>query len=358
MTPPALRFCYFLVTLAVALGACSGDRGAHDGAKSADAASGPLTGRITVDGSATVFPLSKAMAEAFRESNSAVQLDVAFSGTGGGFEKFCAGQIDIADASRPIKSEEAERCAAQHIDYIEVPVAFDSLAVIVNAKNSFVDCLTVEELRAVWRPDAEGRISQWKQVRSSFPAQPLTLFGPGKLSGTFDYFTFAILGTEGRSRGDYTKSEDDMIIEQGVAADPNALGYFGYAYYQAYQDKLKAVAVDNGHGCVLPSAQSVAEGTYEPLTRPLLLYVNRNAAARPEVKAFTRFFLTPDSMRYVSKVGYVPLPIAALAREAARFEKGVTGSALGGHGSVTGVQLNAFDTEEKERDRVRSELVQ
>ena len=199
----------------------------------------------------------KAMAEAFRESNPAVQFAIDVSGTGGGFKKFCAGQLDIAGASCPIKSAESEQCKAQHVEYIEVPVAFDSLSVVVNAKNAFVDCLTVKELKAIWEPAAEGKMGQWNRIRSSFPAQPLALFGPGKDSGTFDYFTLAIVGTESSGRGDYTKSEDDMVIERGVAAEPNALGYFGYAYYQAYQDQLKAVAVDSGKGCVLPSASTV-----------------------------------------------------------------------------------------------------
>ena len=353
MTTPKLHWYSYLLALAVAgtLPAC----GSSD--KPAGAA-GSLSGRVTVDGSATVLPLSKAMAEAFRESNPAVQFAVEFSGTGGGFKKFCAGQIDIADASRPIKSDESEQCKAQHIEYIEVPVAFDSLAVVINAKNSFVDCLTVKELKAVWEPAAEGKMSQWNQIRPSFPAQPLVLFGPGKASGTFDYFTFAIVGTEASSRSDYTKSEDDMVIERGVAGEPNALGYFGYAYYQAHKDELKVVAVDNGHGCIVPNAQSVADGSYRPLSRPLFVYVNLAAAARPEVRAFTRFYLAPESTKYVTKVGYVPLPTAALVTQASRFEKGVTGSALGGHGSVTGVALNAFDEEEKERDRTRSLLVQ
>ncbi len=353
MTTPKMRWYTCLLALAVAgtLPACgTSDKPVPSG--------GPLSGRVTVDGSATVFPLSKAMAEAFRASNAAVQFAVEFSGTGGGFKKFCAGQLDIADASRPIKSDESEQCKAQHVEYIEVPIAFDSLSVVVNAKNTFVDCLTVSELKAMWEPAAEGKMSQWNQIRASFPAQPLVLFGPGKASGTFDYFTFAILGTEGSSRGDYTKSEDDMVIERGVAAEPNALGYFGYAYYQANKEQLKAIAVDNGHGCVLPNAQTVADGTYQPLSRPLFIYVNLAAAARPEVRAFTRFYLSPESVKYVTKVGYVPLPTAALVTQASRFEKGVTGSALGGHGSVTGVALNAFDEEEKERDRTRSLLVQ
>jgi phosphate transport system substrate-binding protein len=298
------------------------------------------------------------MAEAFRVNNPAVQLAVEFSGTGGGFEKFCAGRIDIANASRPINSAESEQCKARHIEYIEVPIAFDSLSVVVNAKNAFVDCLTVQELKAIWEPSAEGKITRWKQVRANFPAQPLVLFGPGRTSGTFDYFTLAIVGTQSSSRGDYTKSEDDTVIEHGVAGESNALGYFGYAYYQAHSDELKVVAVDNGHGCVMPSAQTVADGTYQPLSRPLFLYVNLAAAARPEVKAFIRFNLAPDSSQYVTKIGYVPLPTAALVTQASRFDKGVTGSALGGRGSVTGVALNAFDEEEKERDRIRAALVQ
>jgi phosphate transport system substrate-binding protein len=318
---------------------------------------GPLSGKVTVDGSTTLFPLSKAMAAAFRQSNPAVQFAMDFSGTGGGFNKFCAGQVDIAGASRPINSVESAQCKAQHIEYIEVPVAFDSLAVVVNAKNSFVDCLTVQELKAVWEPTAEGRTSQWNQIRARFPAQPLVLFGPGKDSGTFDYFTLAIVGTQSSSRGDYTKSEDDMVIERGVAAEPNALGYFGYAYYQANKDQLKVVAVDNGSGCILPSAKTVADETYQPLSRPLFVYINAAAAARPEVRAFTRFYLARESTKIVTKVGYVPLPKSALAAQVSRFEKGETGSAFGAHGSVTGAKLNPFEEEEKEEKRNKNRAV-
>ena len=347
----APRLCRYLSIIALAttgaLAGCSSSKGPD-----------VLSGKVTIDGSATVFPLAKAMTEAFHASNPAVEFAVAFSGTGGGFEKFCAGQVDIADASRPINSVESEQCKAQHVGYIEVPIAFDSLSVVVNAKNAFVDCLTVAELKAMWEPAAAGKVTTWKQVRASFPAQPLVLFGPGTASGTFDYFTLAIVGTQSSSRDDYAKSEDDMVIEHGVAAEPNALGYFGYAYYLAHKDELKVVAVDNGRGCAMPSAQTVADGTYQPLSRPLFLYVNQAAAARPEVKAFVRFNLAPDSTQYVTNVGYVPLPAAALVTQASRFEKGVTGSALGGHCSVTGVALNAFDEDEKERDRIRAALVQ
>ncbi len=319
-------------------------------------AGGSLSGKITIDGSSTVFPLNKAMAEVFSKANPAVQFSIDFSGTGGGFKKFCSGQLDITGASRPINAAESEQCKAQHVDFIEVPVAFDSLSVVVNAKNAFVDCLTVKELKAMWEPAAEGKTMQWNQIRTSFPAQPMALFGPGKESGTFDYFTLAIVGTESSSRGDYTNSEDDMVIERGVAANPDAVGYFGYAYYQAHKDEVKLVAVDNGHGCVLPSEKTVVEATYQPLSRPLFVYVNLAAAARPEVKAFTHFYLAPESSKYVTTVGYVPLPNSALFAQAVRFEKGVIGSSLGGHGSVIGVSRDSFD--EDERERIRNQLVQ
>ena len=346
----ALRSCstFLVMALASLLSACSGsDR--------TTASNKPVSGKITIDGSSTVLPLTKAMAEAFRAANPAVEFAVEASGTGGGFRKFCAGQLDIADASRPINTAESEQCKAQHIDYVEVPIAFDSLAVVVNAKNTFVECLTVNELKAAWEPTAEGKTTQWNQIRASFPAQPLALYGPGKDSGTFDYFTLAIVGTQSSSRGDYTKSEDDTVIERGIASNPNALGYFGYAYYQANKDQVKVVAVDNGHGCVLPSAPTVADASY-PLSRPLFVYVNASAAARPEIHAFTRFYLAPTSTSYVTRVGYVPLPAAALTTQASRFEKGVKGSALGGHGAVTGVGLYSFD--EEERERIRNQLVQ
>ena len=311
---------------------------------------------VSIDGSSTVYPLSKALAEAFGKLNPAVQFKIEFSGTGGGFKKFCAGQLDIAGASRPINSTESEQCQAQHIEYVELPVAFDSLSLVVNAKNTFVDCLSVNELRRMWEPAAEGKINSWHQIRLSFPAQPLALFSPGKDSGTFDYFTLAIVGIEGWSRSDVTMSEDDMIIERGVAANPNAIGYFGYAYYQANKDKVKLVAVDNGQGCVVPSAQTVADATYQPLSRPLFIYVNAAAAARPEIEAFTRFYLSPESAQYVTKVGYVPLPAAALAVQTTRFDKGKKGSAFGGRGSVLGINLKRFTVDEEEK--IKAQLVQ
>ena len=333
------RSAFFALAVAAALAACNSEK---------------PSGTVMIDGSSTVLPVSQAMADAFHKATPDVQFAINASGTGGGFRKFCAGQVDIAGASRPIKSAESEQCKANHVEYIEVPFAFDSLSVVVNAKNTFVDCLTVKELKAMWEPAAEGRVKEWQQIRASFPAHPLALFGPGKDSGTFDYFTLAIVGTQSSSRSDVTTSEDDMVIERGVATDPNALGYFGYAYYQANRDKVKLVGVDNGHGCIMPSAQTVADATYQPLSRPLFIYINAAAVARPEVKAFARFYLAPESTQYVTRVGYVPLPSAALKVQVSRFDKGVTGSVFGGIGSVIGVKLESFEDEEK----VKAQLVQ
>ncbi|CAE6706001.1 PstS family phosphate ABC transporter substrate-binding protein [Nitrospira defluvii] len=312
-------------------------------------------GAVSIDGSSTVYPLSKAMAEAFGKTNPGVKFQIEFSGTGGGFKRLCAGQIDIAGASRPINTIEIEECTARHIEYIELPVAFDTLSLVVNTKNTFADCLTVNELRRMWEPAAARTISTWRQIRPSFPADPLVLFSPGKDSGTFDYFTLAIVGSEGKSRGDVTMSEDDMVIQRGVAANPHAIGYLGHAYYQSNRETLKLVSVDNGHGCVAPSTQTVIDATYEPLSRPLFIYVNAAAAARPGIEAFTHFYLSPESEQYVSKAGYVPLPPAARAVQTARFEKEVKGSAFGGR-TVLGVSLNWFNVNEEER--INAQLVQ
>ncbi|KYC43735.1 phosphate-binding protein [Scytonema hofmannii PCC 7110] len=296
-----------------------------------------LSGIIKIDGSSTVFPVSKVMAQEFQKANSGVQINVAFSGTGGGFKKFCAGETDITDASRPINEEEVNLCQTNNIEYIELPVAFDSLSVVVNAKNDFVQCLKVSELKKMWEPAAEGKVTNWNQIRSSFPNQPLKLFGPGSDSGTYDYFTLATIGQEGKSRGDYTKSENDNALVQGISQDPNALGFFGYAYYAANRDKLKLVSIDNGYGCVQPSAQTVANSSYQPLSRPIFIYVKKSSAIRPDVKAFTNFYLAPENANLVLQVGYVPLPNITLQSANSRFNKGLTGSVLGGKGSVIGV---------------------
>jgi phosphate transport system substrate-binding protein len=355
---------YSLTTvLAAALGlAVAGCSGANppDSAPNASGAVGTsggtirLAGNVTVDGSSTVLPVSKVMAEKFREANAEVKISVQSSGTGGGFKKFCAGEIDVAGASRPINAAESQQCLTGRIEYMELPVAFDALSVVVNAKNDFVSCLTVDELKKMWSPESAGTVTRWNQVRSSFPDKPLTLFGPGTESGTFDYFTLAVVGTQSSSRGDYTKSEDDAVLVNGVEADPNALGYFGYAYYLANKDQLKLVSIDGGHGCVVPGPETVAEGTYEPLSRPIFIYISKTDAARPEANAFARFFIAAENARYVQEVGYVPLPPVTLLAVARRLDKNTTGTIFGGRGSVLGVTASMFQDE----DKIKSALVQ
>lgn len=318
------------------------------------AADGKLRGKVTLDGSNTVAAVSRVMAAQFREGSPGVDVSVDVSGTGGGFKKLCAGEVDIADASRPINLRESQECRSRGVEYIELPVAFDALTVVVSANNSFVDCLSVGELDSMWKPAAEGHVRTWNQVRSSFPAQPLSLFGKDVESGTYDYFTLAIVGIEGSSRKDYAKSEDDAVTERGVAADPNALGYMGFAYYLANRAQLKPVAIDSGRGCVSPSAETVIDGTYQPLARPLFIYVSKVAAARDEVRAFTQFYLDPENAQHVSTVGFVPLPALSAQAAASRFRRGVMGSVLGGHGAVIGVRLDAFGDEE----HLQNELVQ
>jgi phosphate transport system substrate-binding protein len=236
-----------------------------------------LSGEIKVDGSSTVYPITEAVGEEFQKLHPDVKVVVGISGTGGGFKKFCNGETDISNASRPILQKEIDTCAQNGIEYIELPVAYDALSVVVNPRNDWVACMTVAELKKIWEPDAQGKITRWNQVRPEWPDAPLNLYGAGTDSGTFDYFTEAIVGKAKASRGDYTASEDDNVLVQGVANDQYALGYFGLAYYFENQDKLKAVAIDNGKGCVLPSEETVRNGTYQPLSRPLFIYVSRKA---------------------------------------------------------------------------------
>lgn len=353
-TPTLLTLCSLL-----ALGTAAACRQAEEPARETatsrlEPAQSRLSGNITLDGSNSVFPVSEAMAAAFQRENPDVRITVRVSGTGGGFEKFCSGQLDIVDASRPINAREAAACKEHNLTYIELPIAFDSLSVVVSSKNSFVKCLTLAELRHIWEPAAEGKLLSWNQVRPGFPNEPLALFGKGKESGTFDYFTLAVVGTESSSRGDYTKTEDDALIGRSVAADPHALGYFGYAKYRAHEAELSPVAIDAGKGCVLPNAATVSDGSYQPLSRPMFLYVSQAAAARPEVARFAHFYVAPENAKIVSGVGYVPLsPVSLLAADS-RLARGVVGSALGAHGSVIGVRLDGFEDE----DRVQSALVQ
>ena len=281
--------------LAGAIGACGGG-------ESGDAAG--LSGFVRIDGSSTVFPITEAAAEEFQIAHPNTRVTVGISGTGGGFKTFCAGETDISDASRPIKDSEREMCAEVGIEPIEIRVAFDGLAVMVNPSNDFAACMTVDELKRVWEPGST--VSRWSQVRDGWPHEEMELYGPGTDSGTFDYFTEVIVGEEDASRPDFTASEDDNVLVQGIAGDPYSLGYFGYAYYAENTDKLKLVAVDGGAGCVEPTAATVESGEYAPLSRPLYIYVSKSALEKAQVKAFVRYYLEQARL-LVPQVGYVPL---------------------------------------------------
>jgi phosphate transport system substrate-binding protein len=307
-----------------------------------------LSGDILVDGSSTVYPITEAMAEEFGKEQPDVRVTVGISGTGGGFKKFCAGETDISDASRPIKPSEVEQCQQNGIEYIELPVAFDGLAVMINPENDWVDYMTVEELRLLWEPDAQGKITRWSQIREGWPDEEIHLFGAGTDSGTYDYFTDAIVGEEGASRGDFQASEDDNVLVQGIASDPLALGFFGLAYYQENADKLKLVAVDdedpaNGEGPILPNEETVNGGTYQPLARPIFIYVRQEAAERPEVQGFVDFYLNlKNATTLVREVGYIPLPQGIIELAQGRFDNRVLGSIYGGEGSQVGVTLESL----------------
>ncbi|HEY8468055.1 MAG TPA: PstS family phosphate ABC transporter substrate-binding protein [Longimicrobiales bacterium] len=282
-----------ILALAVLAAACGGEREGAGG------------GAIIVDGSSTVYPLTEAVAEEFGiAQGGATEVTVGLSGTGGGFQRFCAGETDISNASRPIDDAEREQCMINGVRFLELPVAYDGLSVVVHPDNTWVDCLTVQELRRIWEPGSTVR--SWADVREGFPEQPLRLYGPGTDSGTFDYFTEAIVGEPGASRPDYTQSEDDNVLVTGVAGDPGALGYFGYAYYSANRARVKLLGVDAGNGCVQPTPETIRRGTYAPLSRPLFIYVNRESLARPEVAAFVRFYME-SAPQLAAEVGYVPL---------------------------------------------------
>ena len=282
--------------LALLLYACGGDA-------TPSPSSTQLEGTIEVDGSSTVYPISEAAAFEFRKTYPDVRINVGVSGTGGGFKRFVTGETDISDASRPIKSSEAEQAAENNIEYIELKVGTDGLSVIVSPRNDFVDCLTIAELKMIWEPGSQ--IKKWDQVRSEWPDRPLNLYGPDTDSGTFDYFTEEVMGEARASRADYTASANDNMLVQGVGGDRNSLGYFGHAYYIENTDKLKLVAVDSGEGCVLPTNETIEQGLYSPLSRPLLIYVKTSSLERPEVKAFVEFYIDngPDLVR---SVGYIP----------------------------------------------------
>ena len=286
---------------------------------------------IKVDGSSTVFPITEAVAEEFQiQKRGKVRVTAGISGTGGGFKRFCRGETDISDASRPILSAEMATCAAAGIKYIELPIAYDALTVVVNPKANWIDQITVEELKKMWEPAAQGVVTRWDQVNSKWPKGPLKLFGPGADSGTFDYFTEAVNGKAKSSRGDFTASEDDNILVQGVESDVNSLAYFGYAYYAAQQGKMKALKVVNSKGVAVgPSEAAVLDGSYNPFSRPLFIYVNAQSAQRPEVKEFVEFYLTQGA-QYIKEVKYVPFVPAAYQTALQHFHNNKLGTVFGG----------------------------
>lgn len=290
---------------------------------------------VKVDGSSTVFPITEAMAEQFQKMKKGqVQVTVGVSGTGGGFKKFCNGETDISNASRPILKREMEACRSKNISYIELPVAFDALTVVVNPRNNWVKQLTVAELKTMWEPAAQGKIKTWNQVNPAWPNRPLKLFGAGTDSGTFDYFTEAIVGKAKSSRGDYTASEDDNVLVQGVATDVNALGYFGYAYYEENAKRLRAVPIVNAQGkAVPPSRKTVEDGSYNPLSRPIFIYVNSESLRRPEVREFVEFYQRQAS-KLIPPTGYIPLPARAYAANLDNIRRGKTGTVFGGENKV------------------------
>lgn len=321
-----------LVLCSVIFAGCSG-RPAANGPSS-----GGSPGLVKVDGSSTLFPVTEAVAEEFQKSQGGkMRVTVGISGTGGGFKKFTRGEIDVVNASRPILSEEMELAKSNGVEYIELPVAFDALTVVVHPQNNWVNSLTVEELKKVWEPDAQGKVMNWNQIRPAFPNEKMVLFGAGADSGTFDYFTDAIVGKAKSSRGDYTGSEDDNTLVQGIEGNKFALGYIPFAYYEPHKDRMKAVSIqwskNKVQEPVAPSLENVIAGTYNPLSRPLFIYVNVASLARPEVKAFVDFYLE-NVGKLAKEVKYLPLPDAAYLAVKERLAQRKKGTGFGGQPEV------------------------
>jgi phosphate transport system substrate-binding protein len=354
-----LAVLLFLAVAALALIACGDDddddsssnSGNGGGAAPTEAAGGndaptaepeaeaeDLSGTIQIDGSSTVFPITEAVAEEFNGVEPGVQVPVGVSGTGGGFERFCGGETDISDASRPIADDEIPICEAAGIEFIEIPVAYDGLSVVKNPANDWVSCLSVEQLTTIWHASAEGTITSWSDIDPSWPDQELVLFGPGTDSGTFDYFDEVI--TDGEHRPDYTPSEDDNVLVQGVAGDEGALGYFGLAYLEANRGTIDGIEIDGGEGCVAPMAETVESGEYQPLSRPLFIYVKVESADKPEVQAFVNFYL--ENVPALSgDVGYVRFPDNFYQIITERWTSRTTGSVFSGASGSVGEILGA-----------------
>ena len=302
----------FILSVAFVLGACGNKKEKQEGTEE-------LSGTISIDGSSTVFPITEAIAEEFRAVQPKVNVTIGVSGTGGGFKKFSRGETNLSNASRPIKDKEIEACEENNIKYLELEVAYDGLAVLVHPENTWVDSFTVEELKMIWEPSAQGKITKWNQIRPEWPNEEIHLFGPGVASGTYDYFTEAIVGESGSSRGDFTASEDDHVLVQGIAGDKFSLGFFGLAYYAENKDKLTLVGVHNGEKVVKPSLETVKDGSYKPLSRPLYVYVNSTSIKSPEVVEFVNFYID-NAGELAEDVGYIPLPSELYAKQKESFK--------------------------------------
>lgn len=344
MTSLRIRLAFPAAALLVAV-ACGG------GASSTPGSGGPAL--VTLDGSSTVFPISEAVAEEFQRATPNTRVTVGISGTGGGFQKFCRVETDISNASRPISATEVEACKKAGVEYIELPVAYDGIAITVNPKASWISDITTAELKMLWAPEAQGKVMRWNQVRPSWPDREIHLFGAGVDSGTYDYFTEAITGKAKASRGDFTSSEDDNVLVQGISSDELALGFIPFAYYEENVERLKLVPVDDGKpeqgaGAVLPSANSIRDGSYAPLSRPVFIYVSVKAAERPEVRQFVEFYLThADDL--VREVNYVGLGAEAYSLVTQRFTDRITGSLFHGGQDTVGVTIDQLLAKERAR---------
>lgn len=334
----SMRLAGWVSAVALTSAACGGGSVTPGGSTP-----GSGTPTVTLDGSSTVFPISEAVAEEFQKATPGVRVTVGISGTGGGFQKFCRGETDLSNASRPISANEMAACASAGIAFVELPIAYDGLAIVVNPKATWVDHITAAELKTIWAPEAQGKVKLWSQARAGWPDRELRLFGAGVDSGTYDYFTQAINGKEGASRGDFTSSEDDNVLVQGIANDELALGFMPYAYYNENKAALKLVAVDdgkadNGAGPILPSVESVKGGSYQPLSRPVFIYVSTRAVERPEVKQFVDFYLKQGGA-LAEEVGYVPLGGPGYDLVTAHFTARKTGSVFEHAGSQVGLTI-------------------
>lgn len=341
MNATVKKFAMVLGTLAVTVSTTATANPSAHSQLLAQGAEGDATGKVTtssikIDGSSTVYPITQAIVKLFETDpkNKGQQVEVKVSGTTGGFEKFCAGKTDISNASRPILLAEMETCKKNGVRYMEFPIAFDALTIAINPQNDWAKDITVAELKKLWEPAAQGKILRWNQVRAAWPDRPINLFGAGDKSGTFDYFNEAIVGKSKASRKDYTPSEDDEALVAGISKDPNALGYFGYAYYQENQSKLKLLPVDNGKGAILPSTQTVEKNQYQPLSRPLFIYVNlRSSTNRQVLGKFVRLYINKVST-VADSVGYVALPEKVRDVNFINFNRGKTGTVFSGKARI------------------------